>query len=265
MLRTLQGFRGANVFAMAFDFVGAVLLALYALIVGPLGVLRGPIVFERMFWYLWVLLPQGLMARSVRTAIDWRLGNFDSAITQLEGLVGSNEEYYKDRPHSRTRRRVLEDLYTVLARAYLHAGHIDDAMLVVIRAKKCMAIERLGGLAELDAKTAHLVRAGLAAGRLLDGGGLATMFVKSNQKPGTDALGAGKSRPGAPRPSSTLPQGPSPTPPPPVIRRPRAEAGPGTRPPRAPGKDELDAASGETRSAKIIPFPLPSPRDSQLH
>ena len=73
-------------------------------------------------------------------------------------------------------------LYTVLARAYLHAGHIDDAMLVVIRAKKSMGIDRLGGLAELDAKTAHLVRAGLAAGRLLDGGGLATMFVKSNQQ-----------------------------------------------------------------------------------
>ncbi len=264
MLRTLQGFRGANVFAMAFDFVGAVLLALYALIVGPLGVLRGPIVLERLFWYVWVLLPQGLMARSVRTAIDWRLGNFDSAITQLEGLVGSNEEYYKDRPHSRTRRRVLEDLYTVLARAYLHAGHIDDAMLVVIRAKKCMAIERLGGLAELDAKTAHLVRAGLAAGRLLDGGGLATMFVKSNQKP-SPGEGAAKARTGQPKPTSTASYGPSQTPPPPVLRRPRGEAGPGSQPPRPPSKDELDAASGEPPSAKIIPFPPPPPRDSQLH
>jgi len=177
----MKSLREANFFFMFLDLAGALILALYAIIIGPLGVLRGPIAFERTVWYLWVLLPQGLMARSVRAAIDWRLGNFDSAIAQLEGLVGSNEEYFKEERDSRARRRVLEDLYTVLARAYLHAGHIDDAMLVVIRAKKSMAIERLGGLAELDAKTAHLVRAGLAAGRLLDGGGLATMFVKSNQ------------------------------------------------------------------------------------
>jgi len=179
--------RGANFVAMALDLLGASLLALYGMILGPLGVLRGPIVLERAVWYLWVLLPQGLMARAIRTALDWRMGHFESAIGQLESLVGSSEDYYKDRPTSRMRRRVLEDLYTVLCRAYLHAGHIDDAMLVIIRAKKRMAIDRLPGLAELDAKTAHLVRAGLAAGRLLDGGGLAAMFVKSTQAPAAPA------------------------------------------------------------------------------
>jgi hypothetical protein len=171
---------------MIADFLGAVLLAVYALIIGPLGVLRGPIVFERIVWYLWVLLPQGLLTRSIRTAIDWRLGNFDSTIAQLEGIVGASEDYFKDKPGSRARKRVLEDMYTVLVRAYLHAGHIDDAMLVIIRAKKCLGVERLGGLAEIDAKTAHLVRAGLAAGRLLDGGGLATMFVKTSATPSDD-------------------------------------------------------------------------------
>lgn len=181
-MKFMKAIFAVNIFAMALDFIGAIILALYALLIGPLGILRGPIAMERYTWYFWVLLPQGLMTRSIRTAIDWRLGNFDAAIAQLESLVGSNEEYYKEKPGSRARKRVLEDLYTVLARAYLHAGHIDDAMLVVIRAKKSMGIDRLGGLAELDAKTAHLVRAGLAAGRLLDGSGLATMFVKSNQE-----------------------------------------------------------------------------------
>ena len=226
----LKGLRGANLIAMVLDLVGAIVLALYALILGPLGVLRGPIVLERAVWYLWVLLPQGRMARGVRAAIDWRLGNFDSAIAQLEGLVSSNEEYFKDRPTSRARRRVLEDFYTVLARAYLHAGHIDDAMLVVIRAKKSMQIDRLAGLAELDAKTAHLVRAGLAAGRLLDGGGLATMFVKSSQQEpppsargdqakgrrqgatasdegAVGADGAGKGRPAKPAPQAASSEG----------------------------------------------------------
>lgn len=177
----IKGLNRANIFAIIADLIGSAVLVIYALIVGPLGVLRGPIAFERLAWYLWVLIPQGLLARSIRTAVDWRFGNFDAAIAQLEGLVGANEEFYREKPQSRARRRVLEDLYTVLARAYLHAGHIDDAMLVVIRAKKSMSVDRLTGLAELDAKTAHLVRAGLAAGRLLEGGGLATMFVKSNQ------------------------------------------------------------------------------------
>ena len=166
---------------MLLDATGSLALLLYALILGPLGVLRGPLVLEMAFWYLWVLLPQRLVARSARAAIDWRLGRFDAAIVQVEGILASCEEYMRQAPNSRSRRRVLEDLYTLLARAYMHAGHIDDAMMVIIRAKKTVGAERLPGLAELDAKTAHLVSAGLAAGKLLDGNGLATMFVKSNQ------------------------------------------------------------------------------------
>lgn len=171
--------RGASMIAMVSDVLGAFALAGYGLILGPLGVLRGPIAIERTIWYLWVLVPQGLLTRSIRAALDWRLGNFEAAIAQLETILSLNEEYYQARSGSRMRKRVLEDLFVVLTRAYLHAGCIDEAMLVVIRAKKCMGIERLGGLAKIDAKTAHLVRAGLAAGRLLDGGGLTTMFVKS--------------------------------------------------------------------------------------
>ena len=235
----LKSLRSANLFAMLLDLAGTVILAAYAVVIGPLGVLRGPIALERGAWYLWVLLPQGLMTRSLRAAIDWRLGNFDAAIAQFEGLVGANEEYYKSSPRSRSRRRVLEDLYTVLARAYLHAGHIDDAMLVVIRAKKSMGIDRLGGLAELDAKTAHLVRAGLAAGRLLDGGGLATMFVKSSQQQ------APAKRPDPRRQGASAAD----LPPPP--------AGAASLRPLAP------RAGGEASSgAKIIPFP--SSREAPL-
>ena len=38
----------------------------------------------------------------------------------------------------------------------------------------------MGGLKDLDAKTARLVRAGLAAGRLVDGSGLTALFVKTD-------------------------------------------------------------------------------------
>lgn len=162
------------------DLVGASLLALFAMILGPLGALRGPLVLESCLWHLVVLLPQGLLSRAFRAGVDWRLGNFDAAIVQLEFLVSRCEEYYQQRTRSRARKSVLEDYYAILIRAYLHSGHIDDGMMVVLRAKKALRCERLPGLPRLDAKTAHLVRAGLAAGRLLDGGGLATLFVKSS-------------------------------------------------------------------------------------
>jgi hypothetical protein len=232
--------KSRNVMLVLLDLLGGFLLGLYALIIGPLGVLRGPLALERTLQYLWVLCPQGLLARSVRAAIDWRFGHFDAATGHLEALVAECETWYRQNPVAWARRRVLEDLFTVLARAYLHGGHIDDAMLVVIRAKKALGVERLPGLAELDAKTAHLVRAGLAAGRLLDGGGLATLFVKSSEGP-------------------------------------KAAAGPQLPSARRDGPQLRGAPTGASRvgqaprngEAKIIPFPLlpqqpPSPQPPPL-
>ena len=161
------------------DLIAATLLVIWGLLLGPLGILRGTLYLGNAFWYVWVLSPQGLLSRFMKAAIDWRLGNFDSAVFQLEFLVTRIENALARHPKSRPTRIVLEDFYTLLIRAYLHGGHIDDAMLVVLRAKKTLDCDRLPELARLDAKTAHLVRAGLAAGRLLDGGGLATLYVKS--------------------------------------------------------------------------------------
>ncbi len=169
------------------DLIGASLLVVWGLVLGPLGILRGTLYFGNIFWYIWVLSPQGLLSRFVRAAIDWRLGNFDAAVFQLEFLVTRVETAFSRHPKSRTIRIVLEDFYTLLVRAYLHSGHIDDAMLVILRAKKSLDCDRLPELARLDAKTAHLVRAGLAAGRLLDGSGLATLYVKSHETAVTPA------------------------------------------------------------------------------
>lgn len=174
---------GRGILVAINDLVGATILALWGLILGPLGILRGTLYFGNIFWYIWILSPQGLLTRFVRAAIDWRLGNFDAAVFQLEFLVTRVESAFSRHPKSRQIRIVLEDFYTLLVRAYLHGGHIDDAMLVILRAKKTLECDRLPELARLDAKTAHLVRAGLAAGRLLDGSGLATLYVKSTEAP----------------------------------------------------------------------------------
>lgn len=170
-------------FSIIADGLGAFLLMIYALIVGPLGVLRGPIVLERGFWYISVLAPLGLLVRAVRVGIDWRLGHFSLAVSQGESIVRLIEEYKRTKPHSRAAKRVLIDFYTLLTRAYLHMGHIDNAMSVVIRAKRILGKDYLSDLVGVDAKTAQLVRAGLSAGKLLEGEGLATLFVKSDKKP----------------------------------------------------------------------------------
>ncbi|MEZ4743443.1 MAG: hypothetical protein R3B45_13525 [Bdellovibrionota bacterium] len=168
-----------KILSIVADGCNALFLSMYALIIGPLGILRGPLLLERTFWYLWVLLPLGLMSKFVRGALHWRLGAFDAAINEVEVMVVDLEGQLNSFHNHKAVRRVLEDLYTLLARAYLHLGRIDEAMLVVLRAKKHLSIERLPGLSQLNTKTAHLIRAGLSAGKLLDGGGLATLFVKA--------------------------------------------------------------------------------------
>jgi len=169
--------------AIAADIGAAVLLLFYATVVGPLGVLRGPLAWERLVGYLYVFTPLKMVMRFSRMIIDWRLGHFDLAIAQGESLIRVVEqELAKKTTPSLRQQRVLLDLYVLMARAYLHAGLIDSAMQVVLRANRVLGADRLPGLSQLDAKTCHLVRAGLAAGRLLEGGGLTTLFVRTQGK-----------------------------------------------------------------------------------
>jgi hypothetical protein len=166
--------------ASVIDALCALFLACYALLLGSLGFLKGPLVLDRIFWYWWILSSQGLLTTAIKIAIEWRLGNFGVAISQAEVLTTILEKYYKQKSRSLVRFRVLADFYTLLARAYMHMGYIDEAMKIIIQAKEVLDIDRLGGLKDLDAKTARLVRAGLAAGRLVDGSGLTALFVKTD-------------------------------------------------------------------------------------
>ena len=96
LIQLVRNFK--NLTSIFFDAVGAVLLLIYSLIVGPLGVLRGPIVLERGVWYVSVLAPLGLLVRSVRVGIDWRLGHFALAISQGEAILDLVEEYKRNKP-----------------------------------------------------------------------------------------------------------------------------------------------------------------------
>lgn len=227
------------------DILGAMILMAWALILGPLGFLRGTLSLSNTFWYVWVLSPQGLLSRLVKAAIDWRLGNFDAAVFQMEFLCSRVEHYLARNPRYRHAHTVLEDFYTLLVRAYLHGGHIDDAMTVVLRAKKHLNADRLPSLARLDAKTAHLVRAGLAAGKLLDGGGLATLFVKSTNDSTNNAS--------------------NPLPAPPPRSGDRSKLSPASQTRQGASAVPLPPKGvGGSTTGKVIPFPTPKrpPPDS---
>ncbi len=92
-------------------------------------------------------------------------------------------------------------------------------MQIILHAQKNAGVNRLPGLADLDAKTAHLIRAGIAAGRMLEGGGMATMFIKTDGK--------------SPIASTTSPQGSKPS-----------------------GEKRERKKDTKEKNGQIIPFPL---------
>ena len=188
----------------ASDLIGSCLLVFWAILLGPLSLLRGTLSAGNLIWYIRILSPKGLLSRLIRASIDWRLGNFDAAVFQMEFLCSRVERYLDLHPKYRHAHTVLEDFYTLLVRAYLHGGHIDDAMMVIIRAKKHLNMDRLPALARLDAKTAHLVRAGIAAGKMLDGGSLTTLYVK------TDGISADASQKNSPQTNQPVRKGKDP-------------------------------------------------------
>jgi hypothetical protein len=108
--------------------------------------------------------------------INWRLGHFTQALTDLDACARKIEAC--DPKASPALYALLADLYQVLVRGHLFTGQIDKAMEMVLRANYVLGIERLDALPELDIRAAQLVRAGLAAGKMVLGGGSATMVVK---------------------------------------------------------------------------------------
>ena len=73
-------------------------------------------------------------------------------------------------------------------RCYLMGGAIEEAMQTLTRARSCLGVERLSAFPEIDFKAAQLVKAGLAAGRLIDGSGLSALLI--NPPEGRDRLGS---------------------------------------------------------------------------
>ncbi len=175
--------------AIFIDLFTAILFAIVALVFSPLTVLRGA---DRMVGYIRLLLPKALLATGVRALMDWQFGNLDRSVSQMEAILSYFEPDPTDKnKQSMLQRKLVEDLYSAIAHAYIRSGHIDDAMVVLIRANSSLGIRRLRGLGELDARTAHIIRASIATGKLLDDNSTASLTI-SSKAPKTERMNSTK-------------------------------------------------------------------------
>jgi len=123
----------------------------------------------------------GLFSSYVRAVADQLVGHPDRALAALEGIIATVEEQ-ASQPLRRSVRIALHELYVQMIQLYFIHGYVDDAAAATIRACKFLNVERLPGLASFDVRTAQVVKAAMAAGRLLPEGSSATLLVRSGKE-----------------------------------------------------------------------------------
>ena len=128
------------------------------------------------------LLPRGLLALVWRAELEKLLGNNDEVAAILIGVINTLEEEHRFDKENKTVTDLLTIFYTELVKAFLVAGRLDDASSMLVRAHGILGGGHLPDLPRLDIRTAHIIKAGIAASRLLEeGGGFATLTVDRNQ------------------------------------------------------------------------------------
>jgi hypothetical protein len=135
----------------------------------------------RLGFRISVLNRVGLLSSYMRAQIDRTLGHEDRCLAAVEGIVAAIEESV-ELPLPRSTKLVLHDLYVEVVRLYLYGGQLEDASSAMIRGCKFLGTERLHGLSGFDFKSAQIVKAAVAAGKMLTEGSTATFMVKAGSR-----------------------------------------------------------------------------------
>ena len=145
--------------------------------------------------YAGYLLKKRLFAALLRARLDYKMGNFQQSVVLLGPIVNHLEQVIRAEPSAPLRlKRLLCTLYCDMQQLYLLSGQVEEAVFVVIRAHQCLGLDRLPSNPDLDLKTAHVVKAGLAASKLLEEGGLATLMVRQGEEPVVSRPGKSSSK-----------------------------------------------------------------------
>lgn len=129
-----------------------------------------------------VLVPRGLVAPMLRSHLEYKMGNHQEAANILDQIAFVLEECEETESLPKVS-KMLIDVYCTLFKQYVLAGNLEEATLTIIRAHQHTGLERLPTTPSFDVKVAHVVKAGIAAGKLLEDGGLATLMVKPGDEP----------------------------------------------------------------------------------
>ena len=169
---------------MTLDVLEAMLLSVIYLLTIPVAALRS-ITGKQLVNQIRLLLPFGLLAALMRAALDFRMGYLDKTIASLESMIGTAEEAFdEDEIVPVHAGRALIDLYSFLTLVHLRSGQIEEAAHALVRANRSLGVQKLSAVKDMDAKTAQIVKAGIAAGKLMEDGSIAS-FLFPNPRPAT--------------------------------------------------------------------------------
>jgi hypothetical protein len=132
------------------------------------------------------LIRNGLFADLLRARLDYRMGNYHQSGVLLAPIIRYLERMIQANKENRSPlklRRLLCTLYCDQQQIYFLCGQMEEAVMTVIRAHSFLGIDRLPSNPDLDLKTAHVVKAGVAASKMLEEGGLATLMVRQGEEP----------------------------------------------------------------------------------
>ena len=172
----------------------------------PLGSFRRLDLIFQLADHVDYLLRKRLFAALLRARLDYRMGNYQQSVVLLAPIVQHLEQQLKSNKTAPLKlKRLLCSLYGDMQRLYLLSGQVENAVQIVIRAQQHLGIDRLPSNPDLDLKTAHVIKAGLAASKLLEEGGLATLMVRQGEEPIVSRTPGGepKPKPVQPKPKGT--------------------------------------------------------------
>ncbi|MBC7534027.1 MAG: hypothetical protein H7318_20865 [Oligoflexus sp.] len=169
---------------VALEILESIGLLLCLILAAPLRFFRRLDHLIQISEYAGFLVERGLFAALLRARLDYRMGNFQQSVVLLGPIVQQLENIVqKDKNAPLKIRRLLCTLYCDMQQLYFLCGQMEEAVLVVIRAHLNLGIDRLPSNPDLDLKTSHVVKAGIAASKLLKEGGLATLIVRQGEEP----------------------------------------------------------------------------------
>lgn len=171
---------------VVFEIFESIGLLICLLLATPLRMFRRMDHIAQITEYAGFLIERRLFSELLRARLDYRMGNYHQSVVLLSPIVRQIERMVlaeKDRGAPLRLRRLLCTLYCDQQQLYFLCGQMEDAVMTVIRAHQHLGIDRLPSNPDLDLKTAHVVKAGIAASKMLEEGGLATLMVRQGEEP----------------------------------------------------------------------------------